>query len=344
MSSPATKRQKVSLSQQQPNEAHCKTLLESWLGVGGSATAPPSALQELLGRGVKIRQDLHQLQKLFDRAGFRTSIVQSPRLAMSLYKESCVLMPTQPEQSTSRHEHQQIIQRDYLLVMLGIHPDQEQREECYRQQFREQYCIQRFLVRLQSACPKAMNDPDVKSWVEDKKRNGQLSDKSITTLMKQMQQADHRLRQEQLDHELERIRWSHCTLANALLQQFLATYHGCIIKDVFFKTSHVAKYERLTFYLYDPNIDIVQPANFVFLPDLTRALQTQQETSQQSTQSIKKDGTHVIVQDMLNTFWLHMLCHGGYHASSAMKRQISPALERFFLSGLQQDFNIPLKL
>ena len=330
-------------------------LFNKYLGVGGTATAPPPALVSLMS--TKIRQDLYKLQDLFDAVGFRTSIVQSPRLAVSVYKESCVLS------STTAAEPQRAQQQDYLLTMLGLHPDQEAREIYYESSHvQEQYILQQYVNRLRLVRRKAMQDEKVQAWVQEHtiaattKNNGKCSSLSkIQQFMSLMRQADHKLRQEQLDHELERQKWYNCTLANALLQQFLSGHHDCVIKDVFYKTSHMAKYERLAFYLYDPEIDPVKPiSNFIWLPDLARALQQQQQQlllppalhQQRGSSATIKDakGTRAIVQDMMATFWSHLLRHGGYYASATMKEQLSPALERYFLSGLRQDPNIPLKL
>lgn len=312
-------------------------LLESWLGFGGDAVEPPMAVQSILGKGVKIRQDLYQLQKLLDLVGFRTSIVQSPRLAVSLYKDSCILH--QDADPTLKQ------QQDYMLTMLGVHPDQDEREACYKHHFREKYCSRQFLARLRFACPNAMKDPQTSDLIE---RNVAASKKSVLDvkqLMKILLGADTKLRQEQLDHELERVGWYNSTLSNALLQQYLHGYHSCIVKDVFFKTSHVAKYERITFYLYDPDVDQLKPStNFILLPDLSRALQQPaQEATGKKPMQIEQ-GTRAIVQDMMATFWSHLLRHGGYYASATMKEQLSPALGRYFLSGLRQNPKVPLKL
>lgn len=327
-----SKRQKVS-------HDILKTLLETWL-----RTEPPRVMQSLLGSGVRIRQDLYKLQQLFDQAGFRTSIVQSPRLAVSLYKDSCTLVHPNDDENTEWKQQQ----RDYLLTMLGMHPDQEEREIYFKSNFRERRCLEQFWFRLKTACPKAMKDPQVQDWLTKHRATLGDSDPSadLAFLMELILQADHRLRREQLNFELERIGWYHCTLANTLLQQFLAGYHSCVIKEVFFKTSQNLKYERITFYLYDPNTDVVKPStNFVFLPDLPQALKTGPESEQTAPQEgCNKNGTNGIVQNMVMTFWSHLLRHGGYFASAKMKEQLSPALERYFLSGLRQNPNVPLKL
>lgn len=371
MSDPSSpKRRKVSSNDSSPTATDIATLLEEWLGVGGTATTPPPALTTsttttttLLPK-TKIRQDLYKLQELFDAVGFRTSIVQSPRLAVSLYKDSCVMEDeTNDDKINSDGDTNQLLvrqqqqQRDYLLTMLGLHPDQDAREQYYKSSgICDQYCLHQFLARLKLVRRKAMQDDAVQAWIEQ--HTSTTTTSTTITSASDIQQfkglmlrADPKLRLEQLDHELDRLRWSNCTLSNALLQQLLDGYHGCIVKDVFFKTSHVAKYERLTFYLYDPDVDEIKPtSNFVLLPDLSRALQQTQEQKSSSSSKVssstssEQKGVMAIVQDMMTTFWSHLLRHGGYYASTTMKEQLSPALERYFLSGLRQDPNIPLKL
>jgi len=320
-------------------------IVVQYLGVGGTASEPPPALQSLLPIGQTIRQDLYKLQAIFDAAKFRTSIVQSPRLAVSVYKDSCSHL------AVGRNNEVLQQQQDYLLTMLGLHPEQEAREAYYMNHMREQCCLHQFLARLRFACRPAMKDSRVQEWVDQfsrittTERATPLTALDFQALIKLLLHADHKLRQEQLDHELDRIRWYNCTLANALLQQFIHKYHSCIIKDVFFKTSQVAKFERITFYLYDADIDMggKPTTNFIFLPDLSRALQLQANQPGQQQQALP-GGTQAIVQDMMATFWGHLLRHGGYYASTTMKEQLTPALERYFLSGLHQDTNIPLKL
>ena len=334
-----------------------QAILEEWLGQGGTATEPPAALKALLASDKttqhQIRQDLYQLQELFHAVGFRTSIVQSPRLAVSLYKDSCIMGSDEDESPEQE-------QRDYLLCMLGLHPNQDAREEWYTtSHLRDQYCWNQFLTRLRLVRRKALLDDRVQTWLQDNnEQDSTQADNTASTtttkaadkiqqFMALLLEVDPKLRREQLEHELDRIQWYNCTLSNALFQQFLIGYHACVVQDVFFKTSHVAKYERITFYLYDPAIDLVKPSsNFIWLPDLSRALQqTQQSASvSMSLSSQEQQGTRAIVQDMMSTFWSHLLRHGGYYASATMKDQLSPALERYFLSGLRQNPNIPLKL
>ena len=110
--------------------------------------------------------------------------------------------------------------------------------------------------------------------------------------------------------------------------QLFLTAHECSIKDIYFKQSHLPKYERITVYLYDPDIDEFKPPPFTFLPSLHLLLE---------------QGPEALVQDMIQSFWSHLLRHG-YFATPAIRNEFTPDLEKYFLSGIAQNPNIPLLL
>eukprot|EP00978_Attheya_sp_CCMP212_P010188 scaffold24468_cov47-Attheya_sp.AAC.4 len=140
-------------------------------------------------------------------------------------------------------------------------------------------------------------------------------------------QADPRVRKEQLDREYERIEYQHSTCANALMQRFLDE-NDCIIKDVYFKRSHLTKYERITVYFYDPDIDLTRPPRFTFLPALRRGID---------------DGPEAIAEAMIESFWSNVLRHG-YFATTEIRNEFTDDLRKFFLSGIAHDLTTPLKL
>jgi hypothetical protein len=88
------------------------------------------------------------------------------------------------------------------------------------------------------------------------------------------------------------------------------------------------KYERITVYLYDPNIDEFKPPPFTFLPSLHCLLE---------------QGPEALVQGMVKSFWSHLL-RQGYFATPAICSEFTPDLEKYFLSGIAQNPNIPLLL
>jgi hypothetical protein len=140
-------------------------------------------------------------------------------------------------------------------------------------------------------------------------------------------QADPRIRKEQLDREYERIEYQHSTCANALMQRFLDE-NDCTIKDVYFKRSHLPKYERITVYFYDPGIDFARPPRFTFLPALRRGID---------------DGPEAIAEAMIESFWRNVLRHG-YFATTEVRNEFTDDLRKFFLSGIAHDLTTPLKL
>jgi hypothetical protein len=62
-----------------------------------------------------------------------------------------------------------------------------------------------------------------------------------------------------------------------------------------------------------------------------------------SLQTAMDQGPHAIVQEMIKSFWSHLL-RNGYFCTSAIKATLEQDLERFFLSGITKDVNIPLQL
>jgi hypothetical protein len=94
------------------------------------------------------------------------------------------------------------------------------------------------------------------------------------------------------------------------------------------KRSHQTQYERITIYLYDPEIDHCKPPHFLFMPSVKTAMEK---------------GPEAIVQEMVQSFWSHLLRHG-YFATNAMKEKLNADLKQFFLSGIAHDLKIPLQL
>ena len=224
--------------------------------------------------------------------------------------------------------------------MLGMHPDQMDRERWYRSSIKDIYSLLLFCGLIRQKCPKAAETPEVLSLLEeseaqcrsvaqadDSYRVKTLVSSRVAQLMAAVVLADARFRPEQLQHEYDRVRVWNSSLANAFLQLFTQA-HDCTIKDVYFKRSHLPKFERITVFLYDPDIDMLKPPRFSFLPALQRALH---------------DGPEAVANDMVESFWDSMLRHG-YFATDRVKQEISPNLQKYFLSGITHDVAIPLLL
>jgi hypothetical protein len=228
--------------------------------------------------------------------------------------------------------------------MLGMHPDQDDMERWYAVSVKKVYCLALFCNLLRKLCPAAVEQSAVQSLlVENESLCRSLSASSITTeeanrvsatvservaaLIHSVVHADARIRAAQLEHEFERLTYRNSTMSNAAMQLFL-TAHGCSIKDIYFKRSHLPKYERITVYLYDPDIDEFKPLPFTCMPSLHQILE---------------HGPEALVQDMITSFWGHLLRHG-YFATPSIRKEFTPDLEKFFLSGIAQNPNIPLKM
>ena len=298
----------------------------------------PSIPPSLLEHG-KVRNNLVKLKKLVDAHGFRTSMIASPRAAVSIYKDSFHL--------ESANDDKYLDGKVFLVTAFGLHPEQAQMEHYYATSIKQLYCLLLFCHRLRKACPSALKDEtvsklilenetlchDLGRTVDDPKTLEQAHTlslsvpKRVATLMNATFQAEPRNRVEQLQHEYDRITVWNSTLSNALISQFLQA-HDCCIKDIYFKPSHLPKYERMTIYLYDSEIDHYKPPHFLFLPSIQTALE---------------HGPEAIVQEMISSFWSHLLRHG-YFATKAMKEVLNPNLQHFFLSGITHDVKIPLQL
>eukprot|EP00957_Ditylum_brightwellii_P128926 9835349-Ditylum_brightwellii.AAC.1 len=317
------------------------------------SSSPTSKIPPSLTSSGKTKNDLFRFRSIFDAHGFRTSVVQSPRLALSIYKDSCRVDDDNGATSSV------IEGKEFILSMLGLHQRQPCMEKYYTSSFRNIYSLLLFCERIRVASPIAASDPSVRAVIDECTSNccsilprsndmqGRLFDvddpdpdvqiglsvevahqiastvpSKVAHLTSLVIKADGRIRPEQLHREYERILVRNSTFANARLQLFVEA-HSCDIKDVFFKRSQVPKFERITVYLYDRDIDPLNPPRFAFLPSLRRALE---------------DGSETLVDSMIDSFWDHLLRHG-YFATEKTKTEITPELKKFLISGIANDAN-----
>jgi len=312
----------------------------------------------------KIKNDLKTFRKVFDNHDFRTSIVASPRQALSVYKDSCVLESNCDEKIKEG--------KVFLLCMMGCHPNQTQLEQNYSTSIRPIYCLVCYCHRLLEACPKAFknetfskqllsifqsihakclyfidatakavsNTEQIRSDQNQVLKDIEAFIMTIPDILSQIKSillsSDTRIRLAQLDKEYDRV-WTHnCTYANAHMHLFLS-HHSTSIKDIYFKPSpHNLKYERITIYLYDPQIDHYKPIPFTFLPSLPIVLQSQNDGT-------GCGGVHLLVNSMIESFWKHLL-RQGYFATKTLQEQISPELKSFFRSGISREGLVPFQL
>ena len=298
--------------------------------------------------GNKTYNDLDRLRKLMNYHGFRTSKIASPRPALSIYKDSCCHDDIREEDDSDRNNDDNKAEgRIFLVTMLGLHPDQSQLESLYSSTFRQIYCLGLFCKRLKEICRSAFTKNDNKTTLEEMISNNESTCRnSISTLQEarrlssatpklvsQMIQLavemDAKYRAEQLEHEYQRIQVWNSTFSNALVTLF-QKQHDCCIKDVYFKhCPQQPKYERITIYTYDSELDERKPPQFLFMPCLGKAM--------------GDEGPKAIASQMVESCWSHLLRHG-YFTTPALKEKLSPELQRFFLSGMTHDLKVPLQL
>jgi hypothetical protein len=310
-------------------------------------------------RTTQIKHSLQAMQSLLEDHGFHTKLVLFPRLAISLYKESCKVVDADNSQRSSNILFQN--GKSFLLAMLGMHPEQLELERIFRTSIRSLYNVREFLDRIRRLVAGNSNntlgdrDTEVAKIVADSfqrihhSTNVRCPDEDhhdhhdhddgatnvvvtneVTRLIQEICTADSRLRIDQLEREYVRIQNWNVTLSNALLQLFVG-YHESCIQDVYYQPSPAnPSYERITIYLYDPHGDAEpRPASrFTFLPALPTAI---------------RDGSEGIVKNMVHSFWAHLL-RLGYHATHDLRRTMSPCLDKYFQSGLAPDKQMPLSL
>jgi hypothetical protein len=305
----------------------CQKLLETTNDV------PVPLLPVTLVANGKTGNDVDKVRTIFDDHGFRTTIVISPRPALSVYKDSCLLNGNDSDET--------IAGKEFLIILFGMHPEQSSMEKFYASSVKNAYCLLMFCGRLREACPEALTNQALEQSVaanEELCRSlasrphevaavAAMVPERVAKMIQHAVQVDPRIRVEQLEHEYERIALRNSTLSNAHVQLFLEA-HDCVVKDIFLKRSHVAKYERFSISLYDSELDLLKPPRFTFLPCLKMAL---------------TEGPEPIAAAMVDSFWSHLL-RRGYFATKAIKSELTPDLEKYFLSGVLQDLTTPLQL
>lgn len=210
-----------------------------------------SALPKTLVDFQNKSKDLSTFKELWTAHGFRTSMVTSPKPAVSVYLESCI-NPTGIDVSNSSDVMEG---RNYLLYLLGMHPNQKDEsdaEETYQSGIKSVYCLLQFCKKLRSVRDNDMQDPRIveilKDWetglsncinavispsfLDDNSADADIhvtnlrifasnAPEILSNLISTLMTIDHSLHKEQLIHEYDRIEYRNCTLANACLQRVL---------------------------------------------------------------------------------------------------------------------------
>jgi len=223
-----------------------KILIQTCLGL------LTSALPQTLVSFQSKSKDLSTFKELWTAHGFRTSMVTSPKPAVSVYLESCI-NPSGIDVSKSSDV---IEGRNYLLYLLGMHPNQKDEsdvEETYQSGIKSVYCLLQFCKKLRSVRESDMQDPRIveilKDWetglstctnavaspsfIDGNKADADIHVTNLRTfasnvpeilsnLISTLMTIDHSLHKEQLIHEYDRIEYRNCTLANACLQRVMS--------------------------------------------------------------------------------------------------------------------------
>lgn len=285
------------------------------------------AIPDQLG-GAKIKNDMESFQTLFERLSFRTSIVQSPRRALSVYLDSCGLGLGEKDGPSPRA---------FLATLIGMNPRQDELETHYASNIRSIWCLLLFCQRIQKACDTAMEGEnlqtllietieEISACIRNETKTPSFDErKRVAKIRKMVTDFDTHVRTDQLDRELDRIHAFNSTLTNAIARK-LFDFHAIAVKDAVFKDSHLPQYRRLSFYLYDPEVDESTPPPFLFLPCLSKIL---------------RFGPQEVVQYMVKRFWAEMLKRG-YFASKGIRMAMEPKLNTYFQSGLKKNPKLPL--
>lgn len=326
-------------------------------------------------------ETISTFRELWNVHGFRTSMVTSPRPAVSIYLDSCTSRHDVNEKEPSTISADNEVGRDYLLTCIGMHPSQLSIEHVYSSIIKNIYCMVLFLKRMRNVRQDDMNNEELKqiisSWEENVEKvlfnfDGkepnitlmqELSDSStriISQVLSKLTDIDHTLRSDQLLHEYNRITFENCTLANACLQRWLNINNTdgnnnnnkqmYDLDEVYYKASppgrYLPKYERITIYMKDP--DAVEPKNhqkFIFLPSLTQILTSRAKNKDSNNGSQVGHVLDSVVNDMISTTW-ETLLRSGYYVDETRKGCLEPELKKFYLSGLLcgKEGNVPILL
>jgi hypothetical protein len=99
---------------------------------------------------------INDLARLLQDLGFRTSMVLSPKPALSVYKDSLTQSITDrsvnSETTNEEDDDQSTIEnqvRLFFVVLFGMHPHQKDMEELYASTFKHVWCLLLFCSRLQ---------------------------------------------------------------------------------------------------------------------------------------------------------------------------------------------------
>lgn len=332
----------------------------------------PTTLNTQKSKSISADERISTFRELWKDHGFRTTMVTSPRPAVSIYLDSCYDASSSSSTTTEIASNYEL-GREYLQLCIGMHLNQVSLESTYSSIIKNVYCLTLFLKRMRSVREGDMNNTSILEIISkwEKRLEDVLSSTKCTTsttdtivlqelsesssrilsqLLSKLAEIDHSLRNDQLLHEYNRITYENCTLANACLHRWIYgdDKQQYDLDEVYYKASppgrYLPKYERITINMKEVNAVEPSKSKLIFLPSLTKIL-TSRAIEAASGNCTVRHPLHSVVDDMISSTWDNLL-RCGYYVDETRKRYLEPELKKFYLSGLLggKESNMPILL
>ena len=321
-------------------------------------------------KSISADEAISMFRKLWKDHGFRTTMVTSPRPAVSIYLDSCYSTSSSTTTTTEIATNYEL-GREYLQLCIGMHPNQVSLESMYSSIIKNIYCLTLFLKRMRSVRKEDMMNASVleiiSQWenrIEDilsstkctSTTDGVLQELSesssriLSQLLSKLAEIDHSLRNDQLLHEYNRISYENCTLANSCLHRWIYNNEQQVydLDEVYYKASppgrYLPKYERITINMKEANAVEPSKSKLIFLPSLTKILTSRAIEAALGNCAVRHP-LDSVVDDMIASTWDNLL-RCGYYVDETRKRYLEPELKKFYLSGLLggKESNMPILL
>jgi len=332
-------------------------------------TPIPTTLNTQKSKSISADERISTFRELWKDHGFRTTMVTSPRPAVSIYLDSCY--GASSSAATTEIASNYELGREYLQLCIGMHPNQVSLESTYSSIIKNIYCLTLFLKRMRSVREGDMMNASVLEIISqwENRLEDMLSSTKCTTdiiilqelsesssrilsqLLAKLADIDHSLRNDQLLHEYNRITYENCTLANSCLHRWIYNNEQQQVYDldeVYYKASppgrYLPKYERITINMKEANAVEPSKSKLILLQSLTQIL-TSRAIEAASGNCTVRHPLDSVVDDMVLSTWDSLL-RCGYYVDETRKRYLEPELKKFYMSGLLggKESNMPILL
>lgn len=317
----------------------------------------------------KIGNSVKRARTYFDRHGFRTAIVESPRVALSIYRNSCVLSANDYGNNHQHHNggsdcephlHYRLeVEKKFLLAMLGCRqkPDEQERLEFhYASTVRQLYCLLLYCKRLREACRRAIDvDVDLQSLIRESERDCRAlcvddDDDGVAVV--------------DFDKRVQKTR----TLSDEVVQRIAKLNRAVIKADPSVRPVQLQhEFDRIVcqnstyananlgIWLRDNNTNVkeiyfkrspvpkYERITMYMYDDALDAVKPSRFTWMPCLTLAVQQGPEAVAAAMTYHFWEQLL-RRGYYATESLQKAMSPDLEKFFLSGISRDTSLPLIL